>query len=489
MGQKSKRNKGIKLIRKSNDLIEARYKFDIWETRIFSTVLTQISPEDEDFKVFRITPRDMIKEFDIHNGNAYELLREAAHSLMDKRFFINYEVKGAVREQRFHIIRSMDYLKEVSDEANREENEYIELAIEPEMKQLLLELKSRFTSYDMRNIIRFRSSYTVRIYEHLKQYESIGRRTLDIEYLKRIFELATEYPLFANFYQKIIEPALRDINLYADIEITNIYKIKNGRKVESLQFEFRSKPNAYDTLNKRRKLAEPSATLALPFPQQRPVEPAKPNENNHADKLFLQFQSAVVGEFGVSPTIFLAQIMSHTEGDIDRAVRVTRRAVAEKRAKNVAGFFVEALRNNYTDREEQQIEQVKIAQKKQESEAEKRAKQAAERLNLEANLTQLRQEYTQSLNDRIRELTAIDPSVTEQTIRNLRESPFVKPLIEERELQLNRVLVVEDFRQDKILRELVKGKIIDANKEFFAEITQQFEPKIRQMEFQIRQLK
>jgi hypothetical protein len=36
---------------------------------------------------------------------------------------------------------------------------------------------------------------------------------------------------------------------------------------------------------------------------------------------------------------------------------------------------------------------------------------------------------------------------------------------------------------------LVKGKIIDANKEFFAEITQQFEPKIRQMEFQIRQLK
>jgi plasmid replication initiation protein len=473
MGQKNKRNKGIKLIRKSNDLIEARYKFDIWETRIFSTVISQISPEDEDFKVFRITPRDMIKEFDIHNGNAYELLREAAHSLMDKRFFINYEVKGAVREQRFHIIRSMDYLKEATDEAHREENEYIELAIEPEMKQLLLELKSRFTSYDMRNIIRFRSSYTVRIYEHLKQYENIGWRILDIEYLKRIFELATEYPLFANFYQKIIEPALRDINLYADIEITNISKIKNGRKVESLRFQFRSKPNAYETLNKRRKLPEPARVLALPVSSEVPSETSKPTETNNVDKLFLQFQQSVVGEFGVSPTIFLAQIKGHTEGDIDRAVRVTRRAVAEKNVKNIAGFFVEALRNNYTDREEQQVETFKIVQKKK----------------LEANLAELRQEYTQSLNDRIRELTAIDPSVTAQTIRNLRESPFVKPLIEERELQLNRVLVVEDFRQDKILRELVKGKIIDANKEFFAEITQQFEPKIRQMEFQIRQLK
>ena len=86
-------------------------------------------------------------------------------------------------------------------------------------------------------------------------------------------------------------------------------------------------------------------------------------------------------------------------------------------------------------------------------------------------------------------MTAIDPSVTAQTIRNLRESPFVKPLIEERELQLSRVLVVEDFRQDKILRELVKGKIIDGHKDFFAEIVQQYEPRIRQMEFQIRQLK
>jgi plasmid replication initiation protein len=489
MGQKNKRNKGIKLIRKSNDLIEARYKFDIWETRIFSTVLTQISPEDEDFKVFRITPRDMIREFEIHNGNAYDLLREAAHSLMDKRFFINYEVKGAVREQRFHIIRSMDYLKEVIEEGSREENEYIELAIEPEMKQLLLELKSRFTSYDMRNIIRFRSSYTVRIYEHLKQYESIGRRVLDIEYLKRIFELATEYPLFANFYQKIIEPALRDINLYADIEITNISKLKNGRKVESLLFEFRSKPNAYEILNKRRRLPEPPPMLALPFPPLTPLDDAKPIESSLTDQLFLQFQPAVVAEFGVSPTIFLSQIKGHTEGDIERAVRVTRRAVAEKRAKNAAGFFVEALRNNYTDREEQQTEQIKIAQQKKETEAEKRAKQVAERLQLEANLVDYRQEYTQALNDRIRELTAIDPSVTEQAISNLRESPFVKPLVEERELQMNRVLVIEDFRQDKILRELVKGKIIDGHKDFFAEITHQYEPRIRQMEFQIRQLK
>ena len=163
--------------------------------------------------------------------------------------------------------------------------------------------------------------------------------------------------------------------------------MKNGRKVESLLFEFRSKPNAYEILNKRRKLHTPNPVLALPFPTQPPVEEVvKPNESTLADQLFLQFQQVVVAEFGVSPTIFLAQIKGHTEGDIDRAIRVTRRAVAEKRAKNTAGFFIEALRNNYTDREEQQTQLLKIEQKKKDSDAEKRAKQAAERLQMTTNL-------------------------------------------------------------------------------------------------------
>jgi len=45
-----------------------------------------------------------------------------------------------------------------------------------------------------------------------------------------------QYILFANFYQKIIEPALRDINIYTDIEVSKVDKLKRGRKVVSLQF-------------------------------------------------------------------------------------------------------------------------------------------------------------------------------------------------------------------------------------------------------------
>ena len=62
-----KRNTGVKLIKKANKLVESRYKFDIWETRIFISVLAQINREDEDFKVYRIHYKDVIKNFNLND--------------------------------------------------------------------------------------------------------------------------------------------------------------------------------------------------------------------------------------------------------------------------------------------------------------------------------------------------------------------------------------------------------------------------------------
>jgi hypothetical protein len=47
------------LVRKSNDLIEARYKFDLWETRFFLSVLAKVRKDDDDFSVYRITFKDV----------------------------------------------------------------------------------------------------------------------------------------------------------------------------------------------------------------------------------------------------------------------------------------------------------------------------------------------------------------------------------------------------------------------------------------------
>jgi plasmid replication initiation protein len=325
MSVKKSNNKGIKLIKKSNELIEARYKFDIWETRIFTSVLSQIARDDEDFRVYRIYLRDVIKDFGINNGNAYDLLRDAADSLMNKKFFLDYEGDGAERKKVYHIIRSVDYMTKLMDENKRSLNEYIDVSVDPDMKPFLIQLKEQFTTYDVRNIIKFKSSYTVRIYELLKQHETFGRRKLEVEYLKRAFDLNEEYPLFANFYQKVIEPAYRDINEYTDLTITSIEKLKDGKKISALMFKFH--PKADHVFEKKRRAMD--KPMELPF-YKAIEEPSKVTESNSIDILFLKYQGRVVTDFGVTPTVFIAELSDKTEAQIERAIRVTDEAKKKK---------------------------------------------------------------------------------------------------------------------------------------------------------------
>lgn len=58
-------SQSVKLIRKSNNLVEGKYRFDIWEMRVFTKMLTMIFPDDEDFKEYRIYLKDVIDEFNL----------------------------------------------------------------------------------------------------------------------------------------------------------------------------------------------------------------------------------------------------------------------------------------------------------------------------------------------------------------------------------------------------------------------------------------
>lgn len=440
MSEKSVNNKGIKLIKKANNLIEARYKFDIWETRVFSTVLAQIGRYDEDFRVYRIYLRDIIKDFSINNGNAYELLREAANNLMNKKFFLDYEGDGAERKKVYHIIRSVDYMTKLIDENKRGLNEYIDISIDPDMKPLLLQLKEQFTTYDIRNIIKFKSSYTVRIYELLKQYETIGHRRIEVENLKQAFELNEEYPLFANFYQKVIEPAHRDINEYTDLMITNIDKIKNGKKVVALHFEFHKKP-----LHDFKKVKKSGKTLEL--------ADSTEEVSTTIDGLFLKYQSRVVGEFGLSPTAFMSALQDKTAAQIEKAIAVTTDAQKKKKLENAAGFFIEALRQGFTNE--------KIEKK---AKAIKDAKIDAERKDA---LEALKAELQFKINEKIREMTTHDTYITIEAIEKVKKSKHGQFRLKSLGISNPNL---DTFRNDEILREFVKTAIIEAHYDVFKEI-------------------
>jgi len=177
--RKSKTSKNVvKLIRKSNELVEARYKFDIWETRIFTKMLSMVHKNDEDFQPYRIYLSDIVKDFQVENNkDAYDRLRRGGNKLMSKIIKVIRETEEGLMELTTPIVVGVDRLVN----PNSEDGKFIDVSFHPDMRPFLLSLKSQFTIYDVNNILKLPSSYSIRLYELLKQYERIGSRKFQLQ--------------------------------------------------------------------------------------------------------------------------------------------------------------------------------------------------------------------------------------------------------------------------------------------------------------------
>jgi plasmid replication initiation protein len=456
---KSTKNRGIALVKKSNQLIEARYNFTVWEMRFFLSVIAQIHRDDDDFKVYRVWFRDIVKTFGLNkNHNSYDLLRDGANKLMDKSFYVRYEDSGSQRESRYHILRKIDYSTLGKEEGRVESQEFIDITIEQEMKPFLLQLQRNFTTYDLRNIVKL-GVYPIRIYELLKQYETFGKRTLGYEELKTMLELE-HYSAFGTFYQRIITPAIEEINKNTDLYVYEVDKIKEGKKVVALEFLFRRKNEEELATISRTKMTAKMKENVNRVPQYFDAENATIiNETpkfdaNEKDHLFTLLYPKVVESLGVTPMVFADLIKSYSEEQFNQAIRITNRAKIDGQIKtNVSGFFINALRNGYTDVKEEQ------AKKKKKEETQKQQTDLFEQ-----------EERALTIRDRIRVLVSEKPDVTNQAIGYLQRDKKAQKLITELQALYGRPLDLDDYRQNKDLREMVLDAIVLLNRAVFDDI-------------------
>jgi hypothetical protein len=195
------------------------------------------------------------------------------------------------------------------------------------------------------------------------------------------------------------------------------------------------------------------------------------------DALFLQYQAKVVTEFGVSPTVFLGVLAGKTAIDIEKAIRITEGGRADGKVKNVAGFFVEALRQNFTNPVEE-----KKQKQKQKADNQKRITE------LHDQIEKRRDREADEIFIRIKEMTSERPEITEEAIITIRNHPFKRKMIESREEEWHRTLTTQDFRDDKTLRQMVLEAIFEMNFTQFNDITQSAEADIRALHYEIQRL-
>ena len=221
-----------KLVVKHNKLVEFKGRMTTNELKLFSIIIADIREQQENTLEKYKIDISILKETTEHK-DFYNYIKEVAFRLEEKSIEVE-RINNSGKKESFKM--RLIYRPLIT-----EDDSHLELLIDKELIPYIIDLKREFTRYQIENILRLNSSYAVRIYELLKQYEKIGIREIEMRDLRHYLGIEEgEYTRFDNFEARVLLPAKKEINNYTDLVI-EYKKIKTGRKITSILFEIETK--------------------------------------------------------------------------------------------------------------------------------------------------------------------------------------------------------------------------------------------------------
>ena len=166
-----------------NALVTARYRLTVEEQRLIKTVVSLIHRNDEDFKSYEIKIAELAKILGIVDASYYSRVKKVIKGILNDRTVLDF-VNEHGQEVQTRWLSSAVYSPNEG---------IVELRFDPVLKPYLLQLKTIFTYYELENILQLRGMYSIRIYELLKQYESIGKREFSLDDFKKILIIEDKY--------------------------------------------------------------------------------------------------------------------------------------------------------------------------------------------------------------------------------------------------------------------------------------------------------
>jgi plasmid replication initiation protein len=223
MAKKKKKLPSSIIVTQANQLVEARYNLSLGEQRLILAMIAKIQPDDEDFKPYQISIGELAEFMGISKNSMYQECQKITKRLLERVVEIN-EATGLLQ---IGWVSSAKYI---------DGKGMVNLAFDPLLKPYLLQLKGNFTSSKFELMMSFKSQYTVRIYNLIKQYELLKVRELELELLRNILGIEkAQYSLYSNFKKDILESTKKELNEKADVYF-EYDEIKYGRRVGAIRF-------------------------------------------------------------------------------------------------------------------------------------------------------------------------------------------------------------------------------------------------------------
>lgn len=214
------------MVSKGNQLIHAGYTLSISEQRVILLCLAKLDSRQKipNNYEFSISVDDLHNEIGITRENAYRDLRNAVDSLYNRTIKLDPDEPGTERRWLY-------------EKAFFKSDGSVTLFFSPSIIPYISELKKRFTTYRLKDVAKFKCSYSIRFYEVLMQWKDKTELKVEVSWIRGALQLGDKYPRVSDIKKYVVIPAINDINNFSNLTVT-FSQVKRGREVTHFVFNY-----------------------------------------------------------------------------------------------------------------------------------------------------------------------------------------------------------------------------------------------------------
>ena len=229
-------------VKKADVVVKARYKLNPLSLKFITTLITGLKRSDDINEEYVFRVKDFQELTKLKRKDLYWAIKETLKELLEKPLYIPND-DGFIM---CNWISGGHYVESRGE---------VRFMIYPKLRPFLLEAQKKFLKYKLENILPLKSSYSIRIYEILKdwlelnsRYGNKAEKIVSLAEFREIMEIPKSYR-FNDVKRFVLEKAKTELEKHTDI-LFEYEEIKSGRKVTHLKFIIKPNPAKLQTDNR-----------------------------------------------------------------------------------------------------------------------------------------------------------------------------------------------------------------------------------------------
>ena len=228
----------------NNMVLHSASNLNLNELKFLRFIIMQTEKDDKELYEFDVAVKDLCKLLEIKSKDMYKRLDVMTTHLMQEVIRIGDDSKQ--EWVKFHWVDICQYKKGV-----------ITIKLSEQLKPFLTGLRGCFARYQLSEIISFKSTYAIRIYEILNAYLNENNLphadvaielSVSMDELRRATDTEKKFERYSSFKTYVIDIAIKEINEKSKYHVIAT-PYKRGRAVVGFEFLIESQAGYAHRIN------------------------------------------------------------------------------------------------------------------------------------------------------------------------------------------------------------------------------------------------